>query len=1082
MSSQLDPEILAAITAEARQCFLDEDAPEYLQMLEEGIQDPSNPDFTALLRAAHSLKGGAGLASLTSLQHLAHRLEDVLVGIQGKQITEQELAWALIEKGIDEVGFILSQARTVDNAIANPELITALEALVESTSEPEDHIATDDDDNNSQNNNLVQISLLQELENSFLAIEELELDAPEELIQPLLADFADECMFLAETLDLPWLSEATPPISETLENSDAVEALLLTKEIINHLRNEIQNYLNQLATDETEEEQEIQPEGHRLPRRPHSRINETTGPAVTVDQSEGINVLVANTLNQDLEAVLQAIADLALDTPEEVIGEALTGFADECSFMGETLEIPWLVEAVAPIEGVLAEADPIEALLVAQELVEEIRQRRNLYLENLQSENINLEDTNLEDTSDSEAFAFSELDNEYNELAEVEDAEGFFDFPDDDEEEELSTVMFAPPALSKSETKIIATVAEKSKKPAVNQLKIPLKRLEEMTNNVEELILSQSRISRQQQILNQANHRLRSLTRQFEPIREQIQDLYDQLAVRSTDMSQLTPTTANSTSDHDFSQSDDSFDALEMDRYTDLHTSLQSFQELMLQIQETRTDIDFVERELVDDLELNQKNLDTLYSQVTDSRLVPFDSLAKRFVPQIKGLSQRFDKPVNLEFEGQHTLVDQILLEQLQTPLTHLINNAFDHGIEAKYERIAAGKAETATILLTAKLQNNQLVITIQDDGSGINIEKVYNRAVQRGICPANKSIKDFKPEEILNWIFEPDFSTAAQVSDISGRGMGLDIVLNLIRQLKGQLRVQTDAGLGSIFTIILPLNLSLQSSLLVQLHDRLVAIPHTSVLEILPERELDFTDGQKQQLNWHNQSISLASVSSLFPCPRKPLKLSHGRVAIVLKTAFEPLVILVDDIVKEEKLIVKPFDETIPIPTYIAGCAVLGTGEVIPVILPQGLEQNAVAVVSAKDRAITIASGASTVLIAEDSVATRRMLEKILIAAGYQVIVCRDGQEALEEIDQYMGRIDLIVSDIEMPRLNGFELLEQVRAKPAFKKTPIIMATSRTGDRHKQKAQRLGATDYLGKPVQPQELIDTVAALLTRS
>ncbi|WP_019509483.1 response regulator [Pleurocapsa sp. PCC 7319] len=1054
MSSQLDPEILAAITAEARQCFLDEDAPEYLQMLEEGIKDPDSPDFTALLRAAHSLKGGAGLASLTSLQHLAHRLEDVLVGIQGEQIAERELAWALIEKGIDEVGFVLSQARTVDDAIANPELITALEALVGTSSETEECSTTDDDGGTSQNNHLVWNTLTVELENSFIVIEELELDAPDEVIQPLLADFADECIFMAETLDLPWLGEAMEPITEALENSETVEVLLLTKEIIHHLRDEIQNYLSHLASDESEEEQEGQP--------------------------EGINVLVVNTLNEDLEAILQAIADLALDTPEEVITEALTGFADECTFMGETLELPWLAEAVAPIETILTEADPIEALLVSQELVQEIRQRRNLYLENLQSENINLEDTNLEDASDSEAFAISELDNEYEELGEVEDVEGFFDFPDDDEGEELSTVMFAPPVVSKSESKIIATVAEKSKKPAVNQLKIPLKRLEEMTNNVEELILSQSRISRQQQILNQANHRLRSLTRQFEPIREQIQNLYDQLAVRSTDMSQPGDTAANTTGD-DRVLSNDSFDTLEMDRYTDLHTSLQSFQELMLQIQETRTDIDFVERELVDDLELNQKNLDTLYSKITDSRLVTFDTLAKRFVPQIKGLSQRFDKPVNLEIEGKNTLVDQILLEQLQTPLTHLLNNAFDHGIEAKYDRIAAGKSETATILLTAKLQNNQLVITIQDDGSGINIEKVYNRAVQRGICPANKSIKDFKPETILNWIFEPDFSTAAQVSDISGRGMGLDIVLNLIRQLKGQLRVQTDAGLGSIFTINLPLNLSLQSLLLVQLHDRLVAFPHTSILEMLPERELDFTDKHKQHLNWQGQVIALASVSSLFPCPRKTLKLSQGKVAMVLKTAFEPLVILVDDIVKEEKLIIKPFDETIPVPPYIAGCTVLGTGEVIPVILPQGLEQDAVAEVSAKDSAVTIVSGTSTVLIAEDSVATRRMLEKILIASGYQVIVCRDGQEALEQIDQYKGRIDLIVSDIEMPRLNGFELLEQVRVKPAFKNTPIVMATSRTGDRHKQEAKRLGATDYLGKPVQPQELVDVVAALLAK-
>ncbi|MGL4883856.1 MAG: response regulator, partial [Waterburya sp.] len=420
--------------------------------------------------------------------------------------------------------------------------------------------------------------------------------------------------------------------------------------------------------------------------------------------------------------------------------------------------------------------------------------------------------------------------------------------------------------------------------------------------------------------------------------------------------------------------------------------------------------------------------------------------------------------------------------EQLQTPLTHLLNNAFDHGIESKYERLATGKPETATIWLTAQLQKNQLVITIKDDGGGINLEKVYNRAVQRGICPPNKAINDFKPAEILNWIFEPDFSTATQVSDISGRGMGLDIVLNLIRQLRGQLQVQTDPGLGSTFTITLPLNLSLQLLLLVQLQNQLLAIPHTSILEILPERELAFTDQQKQYVNWHEQVIPLASVSSLFPCPRKPLQLSQGKVAIVLKTAFEPLVILVDAIVKEEKLIIKPLDETITVPTYVGGCTILGTGQVIPVIFPQGLEQDAINPEVNKKSAITIANTVATILIAEDSIATRRMLDKVLTTVGYQVIACRDGQEALEQIDQYKGKINLIISDIEMPRLNGFELLEQVRAKPAFKNTPIIMATSRTGDRHLQEAKRLGATDYLGKPVQPQELINTVATLLAKN
>ena len=310
---------------------------------------------------------------------------------------------------------------------------------------------------------------------------------------------------------------------------------------------------------------------------------------------------------------------------------------------------------------------------------------------------------------------------------------------------------------------------------------------------------------------------------------------------------------------------------------------------------------------------------------------------------------------------------------------------------------------------------------------------------------------------------------------------MGLDIVLNLIRQLRGQLYVTTDVGLGTTFSCHLPLNLSLQSLMLVQLKNRLVAIPHTSILEILPYRELYFTDRQKQYINWQNKTIPLVSVSSLFPCPRKPLELSQGKVGIVLETAFEPLAILVDAIAGEEKLIVKPFDETILVPTYIVGCTILGTGEVIPVILPQGIAKKAVSSVSVKNNSVTIADTASTVLIAEDSVATRRMLDKVLTSVGYQVIVCRDGQEALEQAEQYQGRIDLILSDVEMPRLNGFELLQKVRTLPAFKNTPIVMATSRTGDRHKQEAKRLGATDYLGKPVQPQQLIDTVAGLLAK-
>ena len=1020
MSSQLDPDILAAITAEARQCFLDEDAPLYLQMLSEGFQNYDNIDFTALLRAAHSLKGGAGLASLSSLQSLAHQLEDVLVALQQNKIAETDLAFALVEKSIEEIEFVLSQARTVDKAIADPELLVALSALVGD----KQHETAEDDAPNSDNSHFIRNTLTLDLENSFAAVEELELDTPDELVQPLVSSLIDECTFLAETLELPWLASAFEPVKEVEFTADATEILLLTQEIIGQLREKITEYLSNID---------------------RAVENPTSSPA-------NHDSLVANTLNEDLESLCEAIAELPMDTPEATIQEAISDFAEQCSFLGETLDLPWLNDAVAPIENILVETEPVEALLTVQQIVTQIRQQRGLYLQG----NLNIE-------SDVEAIA---LDNNIDtDLLELDNTDTFSDPPEEDAE---SKTTFAPATQPANKAVEIAA----SQSAANTQVKISLEELEDMTNNVEELILSQSRIRRQQQVLNQANRRLRDLTRQFEPIREQVQNLYNQLAI-NTDMASEVDSLASSNAAE--------FDSLEMDRYTDVHISLQSFQELMLQIQETYTDIDFIDRQLFEDLERGENNLNTLYSQVTDSRLVPFNSLGKRFIPQISGLARRFDKPVDLKIEGQNTLVDRLLLEQLQTPLTHLLNNAFDHGIESKYERIATDKPETASIILSAQLKNNQLVIKIIDDGGGINPEKVYQRAVERGICPPDKSISEFKTEEIIDWIFEPDFSTAAKVSDISGRGMGLDIVLNQIRQLRGQLMLTTDVGIGTTFTISLPLNLSLQYLLLLQLENRLIAIPHTSVLEILSSKTLSFTTAKKQQINWQNKIVSLASVNNLFPCPKKPLQTNQGNVAIVLQTAFEPVAILVDAIVGEEKLIIKPFDETIPVPTYIAGCTVLGTGEILPVILPQGIGKDAGSLISVNDSKATAFNTTPTILVAEDSVAIRRMLDKILTSVGYQVIVCRDGQEALEQVEQNQGRIDLILSDVEMPRLNGFELLEKVRNLAAFKNTPVVMATSRTGERHQQRAKRLGATEYLGKPILPQQLIDTVAALLKK-
>jgi CheY-like chemotaxis protein/two-component sensor histidine kinase len=454
--------------------------------------------------------------------------------------------------------------------------------------------------------------------------------------------------------------------------------------------------------------------------------------------------------------------------------------------------------------------------------------------------------------------------------------------------------------------------------------------------------------------------------------------------------------------------------------------------------------------------------------------------LAQRFIPQIQALNRRFAKSVNLDIQGEDTLVDQVLLEQLQTPLTHLLNNAFDHGIESTAERREQNKAETAQIRLAATIERNQLKLVIQDDGRGINLEKVYQRAKEKGICSPDREFNQFSPEEIINWIFQPDFSTASQVTDLSGRGMGLDIVRSQIRKLRGNLEVQTQFGQGTTFTIKLPLNLSLTSLLLTQVQNRIIAIPSNSVKETLLHSELDWSNSETPTITWQKRSVPVVALGSLLPCPRSPLVSAQPKVGIVLETGVGFLAVAVDSLITEEQLIVKPFDDTIPVPSYLAGCTILGTGEVIPVILPQGFEFKSGSVpVSVSTSTTTLVSQTSTILVAEDSVATRKMLEKVLSAVGYQVIVCRDGQEAVEALNQTQTKIDLVLSDVEMPRLNGFELLQNIRSHSVWQNVPVVMATSRTGDRHRQQAMQLGATAYLGKPVQPQELLETVESLL---
>lgn len=888
----LDTASLEAILLEARSCFLYEDAPDYLEMLEQGMQklvtfassqakaEPKEikQEYTLLMRAAHSIKGGAGIAELPMLHKLAHKLEDLLEALnEGRVETQRATAYELLFLGIEQVKELVAQA------ISNPTSIVAS-------------------------------------------------------------------------------AEADLPIAIALEG-----------------------FLQELA--------------------PREADSEDNFAAMAISP-----FILKTVLEIDLEECLQRIEQLLI-APVQVgaLKQGLTGFVEECTLLGQTLNLEWLIAGAERVQQ--AQSAKAEELLA--KVTKEIDQLREMRVQTLNP---------APQTS-------------------------------------------IPPELPVEPDQTTAPVA-----PALN-LRIPVTKLDRMSNTLGELLIGHERLSLYHSQLYRANLTLNKEAQKLNPINEQVRIFYDQLA------SPLASFGAIESSDREF-------DALQFDQYTGFHTTLQDLQEVMVRVQETKSDIELIARDFQGGLDRLRQQLDGLRGDLTESRLVPFKFLAQRFVTPLQTMSQRYHKSVELEIANQETLIDQVILEQLQTPLTHLVRNAFDHGIETPQERLKQGKSKTAQITLSASIQANQVVITIGDDGRGIEAQKVLRKAIETGLHSPNAT--QLTTEQILQFLFMPGFSTANVVTDLSGRGVGLDVVRSQIERLRGTVTVATQVDCGTKFTITIPLTLSILPLLLCRCQQRTLAIPSVNILEIIALAEFcDYSSGP-ETIMWHDLPTPLFCLTKVLPYTRSDsvpaAEQFNQHLGIVLDVGGQPVVVAVNSLLGEKELVLKPFDATVKVPPYIAGCTVLGTGEVVTVLSPNYLGE----LINQKQPLLVSpptfkpsSSTKATILIVDDSVAVRRLLDQVLHKSGYQVVQCRDGKEAVETLNQPGDFYDLVISDIEMPRMDGFTLLREIRASKNWHKLPVAMLTSRENDQHRQKAKDLGANAYFTKPFVTEKLLSAIASLL---
>lgn len=1000
-----------------------EEAGEYLDSIESGLiglgsNQVSPQQIDGILRAAHSIKGGAAMMGFQSLSHLAHRLEDFFKVVKvGKQKVVDSNLETLFLSTVDffrQIIVVNRQQKEVDQQWIETTVNPVFEQLHHRLGDPQ----------------------------------------PEDAAALLSAEMGEDMSTLIFETEV---EELLSQLENSLENLDPENLL---------------EELNIAA-------QELSGLGEMLELNAFSSL------------SQSVIAQVEASPNQVTDIAQAAIQEwrrsqaLVLVGQTEVLPESLevNEIQDEAAFFGEASFDDDFIED-------LPDSMQFASILESENLEEEA-------LDIFSS----LEESSIED------FSFEDME--------------IMDIAPEISVEEIAPEPIATeqikPAVSIGAPSFNTNTGSITKTPASEEvvtdktIRVSIKQLEQLSDLFGEVAIERNglglRLKSLRNLVNLLGQRIKILERS----NSQLRVAYDRVATETIDTSasQIAKSAkkaiAANNASHNLQSSDtDSanyFDSLEMDSYSDIHLLSQEVMETIVQLQEVTQDIEIN----LEDTEKNSRQLNRATQQmqttITKVRMRPLSDLLNRFPRALRDLELQYGKKVQLKVRGGSTLVERSIIEVLNDPLLHLFRNAFDHGIELPATRIAAGKPERGTINITASHRGNQTVITMVDDGGGINLEKIKAKAISIGVSP--EDILHSKEEDLLDLIFEPGFSTANEVTDLSGRGVGMDVVKTNIEQVNGKIQVSTKMGLGTTFTITVPFTLSVVRVLLVESNGMLLAFP-TSVVEemLILEPDAVLQAAGQEVLNWDGFIVRLIKLRQWLNLPNFASSTIELEETPIIE---EPTVLMIaqnDDLIgiqvdrywQEQEVTIRSVEGSMPLPPGFSGCTILGNGRVVPLVDAIALlgwinndsqgQTNSVASwglsnSNAEDsNSSTTPTSKKTIMVVDDSINVRRFLALTLEKANYRVEQAKDGQDAIDQLQAGVTP-QAVICDIEMPRLDGFGFLSRVRAIPKHKSLPVIMLTSRSGDKHRRLAMNLGATEYFSKPFKENMLLDTLKRLI---
>ncbi len=467
---------------------------------------------------------------------------------------------------------------------------------------------------------------------------------------------------------------------------------------------------------------------------------------------------------------------------------------------------------------------------------------------------------------------------------------------------------------------------------------------------------------------------------------------------------------------------------------------------------------------------------------VMKTRMLPIGKVFNKFPRMIRDLSRELNKKIELEISGEDTELDKSIVEEIGDPLVHIIRNSCDHGVEMPDVRLEAGKNETGTIKLTAYNEGNSIVIQINDDGKGLNIEMLKEKSAEKGIITEQEA-DSMSEKEAFALIFKPGFSTAASVTNVSGRGVGMDVVKTNIEKLNGIIDIDSELGQGTSIKLKIPLTLAIIQALLVGVQEEYYAIPLASVLETVRiTQEEIYTVENRSVMRLREEVLSLVHIGDIFEVNRILDDGEHAYV-VVLGLGTQKLGLIVDSLVGQEEIVIKSLGDYLKGIEGVAGATIRGDGGVTLIVdvaalmsMAKGVKAT-ISAASLAEQTIQEKTKASdyTIMIVDDSKTDRMIMRKALEPTGVSLVEANDGQEALKILKSGEHSFDAMLIDIEMPRMDGYSLAIEIKKYNKYKNLPLIAVTSRTGKSDRMRGVESGMIEYITKPYSSDYLASVV-------